>query len=80
MPAAARPRDGEGARPIGSDGDDLRAVRRIGAGVDQRLEVGPGPGHEDDETSWRRASETPSTALDIGWAWFTIASRRLAPR
>ena len=37
------------AVPVGTDGDHAGAVRRIGAGVEQRLEVGAGPGDEDDE-------------------------------
>jgi hypothetical protein len=34
---------------VGSDRDDLRAVRRVGACIEQRLEVGAGTGDEDDE-------------------------------
>ena len=34
---------------VGADGDDPGAVRRVGAGVEQGLQVGAGAGDEDDE-------------------------------
>ena len=34
---------------VGADGDDLGAVRRIEAGVEQRLQVGAATGHEHHE-------------------------------
>ena len=36
---------------VGADGDHRGAVRRVGAGVEQRLEVGAGAGDEDDEAA-----------------------------
>ena len=44
---------------VGADGDHAGAVRRVGAGVEQGLEVGAGAGDEDDEArgceGWARA-------------------------
>ena len=41
--------------PVGADRDDARAVRRVGAGVEQRLQVAAGAGDEDDEAGAARA-------------------------
>ncbi len=38
---------------VGADGDHPGAVRRVGAGVEQGLEVGAGAGDEDDEAGGR---------------------------
>ena len=38
-----------GTGPVRTDGHDLRAVRRVGAGLEQRLQVGAPARDEDDE-------------------------------
>jgi hypothetical protein len=37
--------------PVGADGDDLGAVRRVGTGVEEGLQVRPGARDEDDESA-----------------------------
>ena len=48
-PASLGPVEREDPVAVGADGDDLGAVRRVGARVEQRLQVRARAGHEHDE-------------------------------
>ena len=47
---------------VGADRDHLGAVRRVGAGVEQGLQVGAGAGDEDDETRWHGADSSADSS------------------
>ena len=51
-----RPRAGHGMNVlmVGTDGRDPHAVRRVGRGVDERLQEGAGTGDEDDDRAGQR--------------------------
>ena len=61
---ARRPVQPEDARPVGADGHDPGAVRRVGAGVEQGLQQGAGAGDEDDQP--RRGGRGPVTGVVRG--------------
>ena len=64
---------------VGADGDHLGAVRRVGARVEQRLEVGPRAGDEDDQAGGGHGPESrerPAGARTGGRTRSPPASRR----